>query len=99
MIDYELGYRYNSLNGVQLGANFYYMDYHNQMVQTGKLTDIGYKLMENVKDSYRAGLEVEATIPLWDNKVLIDANATFSSNKIKNYVAWFDHYDNQNNWN
>lgn len=99
MIDYELGYRYNSLNGVQLGTNFYYMDYHNQMVQTGKLTDIGYKLMENVKDSYRAGLEVEATIPLWDNKVLIDANATFSSNKIKNYVAWFDHYDNQNNWN
>lgn len=99
MIDYELGYRYNSLNGVQLGVNFYYMDYHNQMVQTGKLTDIGYKLMENVKDSYRAGLEVEATIPLWDNKVLIDANATFSSNKIKNYVAWFDHYDNQNNWN
>lgn len=99
MIDYELGYRYNSLNGVQLGANFYYMDYHNQMVQTGKLTDIGYKLMENVKDSYRAGLEVEATIPLWDNKVLIDANATFSRNKIKNYVAWFDHYDNQNNWN
>lgn len=99
MIDYELGYRYNSLNGVQLGANFYYMDYHNHMVQTGKLTDIGYKLMENVKDSYRAGLEVEATIPLWDNKVLIDANATFSSNKIKNYVAWFDHYDNQNNWN
>ena len=36
-------------NGVNLGANLYYMDYHNQMVQTGKLNDVGYKLMENVK--------------------------------------------------
>lgn len=99
MIDYELGYRYNSLNGLQLGINLYYMDYHNQMVQTGKLTDIGYKLMENVKDSYRTGIEIEVAAPLWNNKIRIDANATFSTNKIQDYVAWFDHYDNQNNWN
>ena len=99
MIDYELGYRFNKTNGLHLGANLYLMDYNNQMVQTGKLTDIGYKLMENVKDSYRAGLELEASVPLWTNKIQLDANATFSSNKIKNYVAWFDHYDNQNDWN
>lgn len=99
MIDYELGYSYYSSRGIQLGANLYYMDYHNQMVQTGKLTDIGYKLMENVKDSYRAGLEIETVVPLLNNKIVIDANATISSNKIKNYLAWFDHYDDQNNWN
>lgn len=99
MIDYELGYRYKNNNGVSMSANLYFMDYHNQMVQTGKLTDIGYKLMENVKDSYRAGIELEASVPLWNNKIIIDANATFSQNKIKNYVAWFDHYDNQDNWN
>ncbi len=99
MIDYELGYHYNGVNGLHLGANFYYMDYHNQMVQTGKLNDVGYKLMENVENSYRTGLELETTVPLWNNKILIDANATFSRNKIKDYVAWFDHYDNQENWN
>ncbi len=99
MIDYELGYRYKNNNGVSMSANLYFMDYHNQMVQTGKLTDIGYKLMENVKDSYRAGIELEASVPLWNNKIIIDANATFSQNKIKNYVAWFDHYDDQDNWN
>lgn len=98
MIDYELGYQYRSDEGVQLGANLYYMDYHNQMVQTGKLNDVGYKLMENVKKSYRAGLEIEAAVPLWDNKIRIDANATFSKNKIIDYVAWFDQYDNQNDW-
>ncbi len=98
MTDYELGYRYHSAEGLQLGANVYFMDYHNQMVQTGKLNDVGYKLMENVKESYRAGLELEAAVPLWENKIRIDGNATFSRNKIKNYVAWFDRYDNQNDW-
>ena len=97
MIDYELGYRYSN-NGTQLGANLYYMDYHNQMVQTGKLTDIGYKLMENVKESYRAGIELEASVPLWEEKVRVDANATFSRNRISNYTAWFDQYDNQENY-
>ncbi len=99
MVDYELGYRHRSATGSELGANLYLMDYSNQMVQTGRLTDIGYKLMENVKNSYRAGLELEAVVPLWNNKFRVDANATFSTNKIKNYVAWFDHYDNQENWN
>lgn len=98
MVDYEIGYKYNDSKGLQFGANFYYMDYHNQMVQTGKLNDVGYKLMENVKESYRTGVELETSIPLWRDKLIIDANATFSRNKIKNYIAWFDHYDNQDNW-
>jgi iron complex outermembrane receptor protein len=94
MIDYELGYHFEGSGGTRLSANFYYMDYHNQMVQTGKLTDIGYKLMENVKDSYRAGLELEASVPLWENKLRVDANATLSRNRINNYTAYFDLYDN-----
>lgn len=98
MIDYELGYHYEGASGTRLSANFYYMDYHNQMVQTGKLTDIGYKLMENVKNSYRTGIELEAAVPLWENKVRLDANATFSRNKINNYTAYFDLYDSPNTY-
>ena len=95
VIDYELGYRYEKQAKVKLGANLYFMNYHNQMVQTGKLSDIGYKLMENVKRSYRAGVELEATLLLWGERVRIDANTTFSRNKIFNYTAWLDHYDNR----
>ncbi len=98
MIDYELGYRFQNANGIRLGANVYYMDYHNQMVQTGKLNDVGYKLMENVKDSYRTGIELEATVPFLGSKFLLDANATFSQNKINNYTAYFDLYDNSDNY-
>ena len=98
MVDYELGYRFSHTNGITAGANFYFMDYDNQMVQTGKLSDVGYKLMENVKNSYRTGIELEASVPLWNNKVRVDANATFSRNKIKNYTAYFDVYDNSTNY-
>ena len=99
MIDYEIGYRFSHENGVNLGANIYYMDYKNQMVQTGRLNDVGYKLMENVKNSYRRGIELKASVPFMENKFRLNANATFSQNKIKNYTAYFDLYDNQANWN
>ena len=93
MFDYELGYRFSNENGLNLGANLYYMDYKDQMVQTGKLNNVGYKLMENVKNSYRAGVELEVSVPFADNKFRFDANATLSQNKIKNYTAYFDLYN------
>lgn len=98
MIDYELGYRFANSKGLRLGANLYFMDYYNQMVQTGKLNDSGYKLMENVKDSYRAGVELEMAVPFFNNKLRLDGNATISTNKIKNYTAYFDHYDTSENY-
>ena len=92
MIDYEMGYRFTNNSGMQFAANLYYMDYSNQMVQTGKLSDSGYKILENVKDSYRTGIELEAQIPLSPH-LLIAANATFSKNIIKDYTAFYDVYD------
>ncbi len=97
MIDYELGYRFKNSNGISLSANLYYMDYKDQMVQTGKLNDVGYKLMENVSDSYRTGIELDTKIPLFDNKLRFDFNATISQNKIKNYTHYTDMYDKDYN--
>lgn len=97
MYDYELGYRYNS-SIFSFNANGYYMKYKDQMVQTGKLNDVGYKLMENVPDSYRLGLELAGSAqPLkW---LRVDANVTVSKNKIKKYTTYYDVYDDQKNWN
>ena len=86
MYDVEIGYKFDK-NNYRLGANIYYMLYDNQLVQTGRLNDVGYKMMENVKDSYRAGIELEAGLPLVGNVLRADANATFSQNKIKKYTA------------
>lgn len=96
MFDYELGYRYSS-SIASFNANLYYMRYKDQMVQTGKLNDVGYKLMENVPTSHRMGIELSGAVQPahW---VRIDANVTLSQNKIKNYTAYYDVYNNQNDY-
>lgn len=97
LYDYELGYKFaNSI--FSFSTNIYYMDYKDQLVQTGKLNDIGYKLQENVPDSYRTGIEIAASYAptTW---LRLDGNLTLSKNKIKNYTAYYDYYDNQTNWN
>lgn len=95
LFDYELGYRYaNSV--ASFNVNLYYMHYKDQMVQTGKLNDVGYKLMENVPSSYRAGIELVGAY-LFTNWMRLDANLTLSRNKIKDYTAYYDVYNA--NWN
>lgn len=84
LIDYELGYTFsNSI--FKAGANFYFMDYKDQLVLTGELNEIGEPLAANIPDSYRAGIELMAGIDLpcgfrWD------ASATFSRNRIKDFT-------------
>ncbi len=97
LYDYELGYRYaNPI--VAFSANLYYMDYKDQLVQTGKVDHLGYKLQENVSDSYRAGIELSLayTPTYW---LRLDGNLTLSRNKINDYTAYFDLYDNQTDFN
>ena len=101
LLDVEFGYQYQGSNW-HAGANFYYMGYDNQLVQTGQLSDIGEALTTNVKDSYRMGVELTAGwAPLsW---MSLEGNASLSKNKIKDfdeYVYNWDgdplkiHYDN-----
>lgn len=91
LYDYELGYKYRN-DIIAFSANLYYMDYKDQLVQTGKLNDVGYKLQENVPDSYRTGIElaISYTPTEW---LRLDGNLTLSRNKIKNYTAYYTIYD------
>lgn len=96
LYDYEFGYRYaNPI--ISFSANFYYMDYKDQLVATGKLNDVGYKLQENVPDSYRTGIELALSYnpTEW---LRLDGNLTLSRNKIKNHTVYYELYDNQTNW-
>ncbi|WP_338360235.1 TonB-dependent receptor, partial [Yeosuana marina] len=81
--DFEFGYKLHTSN-YYLNANLYYMNYKDQLVLTGDLDDVGDPIRQNVADSYRAGLELQAGYKFSD-KFRIDANATFSQNKIKSF--------------
>ncbi len=92
LLDYELGYNYNG-NIWQAGANLYYMDYTDQFVQTGAVSDIGEALTTNIKDSYRMGVELQAGVNAtrW---LTLEANATLSQNKIKDFDEVVEDWDN-----
>ena len=88
LYDLEAGYELNN-DTWTVSANFFYMYYIDQLVNTGKMNDVGYALMENVPDSYRTG--VELTLGVCPVKALqINGNIAFSRNKIRNYVAYVD---------
>ena len=92
LIDYELGYNYGN-NIWQAGTNLYYMDYNNQFVQTGAVSDIGEALTTNIKKSYRMGIELQAGVNAtkW---LTIEANAALSQNKIKDFDEVVEDWDN-----
>ena len=92
VMDYELGYTFDG-SIFRAGANFFYMDYKDQFVQTGAVSDIGESLTTNIKDSYRMGVELQAAIDPtpW---LTIEGNAALSKNKIKDFDEVVEDWDN-----
>jgi iron complex outermembrane receptor protein len=90
--DFEGGYSYTSPK-LSVGANLYFMSYNNQLILTGEINDVGSAIMTNVKDSYRAGIEIIAGVKVLPN-LTWDINATFSQNKILNFTEYVDSWDN-----
>ncbi|WP_413513378.1 TonB-dependent receptor [Myroides odoratus] len=80
--DFELGWRFNTQN-TAINVNAYYMKYKDQLVLTGELNDVGAAVRENIKDSYRFGIEIDANVKIVE-KVYWNPNMTISSNKNKN---------------
>ena len=97
MLDVEVGYEYYS-EKLSYSANLYLMEYRDMLIETGKLTDVGYAIKENVPRSWRRGVELAAA---WNafSWFGIGGNITLSTNKIRNYTAYYEMYDNMNEWN
>lgn len=89
--DWEVGYK-TQLSKVALSVNGYMMNYKNQLVLTGKVNDVGEAIRVNVPESYRMGIEIEASVQV-AKTLKINANATFSNNKIKNFTETVPNYD------
>ena len=83
LIDYELGWKYNS-EKFFFNSNLYYMGYKNQLVLTGALDDVGSPIRENSGKSYRTGIELESVYKA-TNKLNISANISLSENKNVDY--------------
>jgi len=95
LTDFEAGYS-ASVAAASLNVNLYYMLYRDQLVPTGELSNVGYPIMTNVRDSYRAGAEAVAAVrPVefleWNMSL------TLSRNKIRNFTEYYTNY-NTSDW-
>ena len=90
--DYEAGISKSEKNN-NWSATFYYMQYKDQLVLTGKINDVGAYTRTNIPKSYRLGVELqgEAKINSWMN---VSGNIAFSRNKVLNFSEYIDDYDN-----
>ncbi len=97
LYDSEVGYKYHN-ELFSLGVNGYLMYYHNQLLLTGKIDDMGEMLTENIPTSYRSGIELMGSIkPVeW---LRWDASVTVSHNRVINYTEYANIYDNDQDWN
>ena len=92
LLDFEAGYSYTGERW-HAGLNLYYMDYTDQFVQTGEVSDIGENLTTNIKDSYRMGVELSAGYAptSW---LSFEGNAALSKNKVKDFDEVVEDWDN-----
>lgn len=81
----ELGWR-RFTEYYSLEANYYFMNYTDQLVLTGKLDNVGNPIRANVGKSYRTGVEISGSIKIAD-QLTWNANVSFSTNKNKDYIA------------
>jgi iron complex outermembrane recepter protein len=91
LTDVELGVEERKMN-YSWHANFYYMQYKDQLVLTGKINDVGDAVRINVPNSYRMGLELEGTY-LLNEQFSVAANASFSQNKLSDFYDATPRYD------
>lgn len=87
LFDYELGYTFNH-KIVSAGVNLYYMDYKDQLVLTGQLSDTGNPLTTNVPSSYRMGVELQASFRPWCDWFEWNFGLSLSRNRIKNFTEY-----------
>ena len=86
--DFELGWRHNS-EKFRININAYYMLYNEQLVLTGQIDNVGNPIRTNSGESYRLGLEFEATIA-FSNKFSVQPNFTLSTNKNNETISSID---------
>jgi len=89
--DLEFGYRFGTplFSG---SVNGFYMLYKDQLILTGALDSVGEAIRTNVKDSYRAGIEVSTRLKIAD-PLSWYVSATWSANKVKDFEQFLQNYD------
>ena len=91
LLDIEAGYEYRSSKFLFRG-NIFHMKYIDQLILTGKINNVGAPVMNNVKNSYRQGIEIEGGYKILNN-LQWNANLMLSKNIIPEFTEYVDNWD------
>ncbi|NIA30620.1 MAG: TonB-dependent receptor [Actinobacteria bacterium] len=91
LYDMEAGLGYQK-TGTKLRLNVFYMNFDNEIVPTGGITDDGYPIYGNAEKSVHRGIELDlhTEFPLG---LLLSSNATYSDNYFIKYTEYFWNQD------
>ena len=91
LYDWEAGYQLDGRTA-RAGINLYYMNYRDQLVQTGETSDIGEALTTNIARSYRTGVELTGSVDVtrW---LSLEANAALSRNRLRDFDEYAEDWD------
>jgi iron complex outermembrane receptor protein len=95
LTDLEAGYTFRS-SRMALSANIYYMQYKDQLVPTGKISNTGYPVMTNVEKSFRTGIELDGSYRP-SALLALKMNLTLSRSIIRDFRNYFFEY-NTSDW-
>jgi len=87
----EAGYKYIAKK-ISFSINWFYMNYTNQLVLTGKINESSEYIRVNIPKSRRQGLEADLKIGLTKNLILM-ADGAYSLNKINAFTEYIDNWD------
>lgn len=89
--DIEMGYHLIRSN-VQFNVDGFFMKYKNQLVMTGKINQNSEYVRTNVKDSYRAGFELDGSV-VFSRYMRFSAGFAYTVNKIREFTEYIDDWD------
>jgi iron complex outermembrane recepter protein len=91
--DVECNFTRKLSSKIKTAATVYYMQYKDQLILTGKINDVGAYTRQNVPNSYRTGVELQASYD-YNFKFGVSGNISVSKNKVKTFTEYMDNYDN-----
>ncbi len=97
LYDLEVGFGY-FLENSKLTANFYYMDFRNELVKSGQLNIFGDPIVGNAERTRHLGVELTAELKdLFVNGFEITGNATISRNRFVKHgeYVWKNPYSGE----
>jgi len=83
--DYEAGIKLNYQN-LALQANYFYMDFMDEIAPIGEVIAFGVQKRRNIPDSYRTGVEMEWNY-LPSNFLTFQGNLTYMQSKIDSFTT------------